>query len=80
MYSRVSLNRITSSIRSGSGGTSSFQAAYNAGPGNAAAWKELVPPDPDLMLEVIRFSETREYIKGIYEIFSIYKKIYDRSP
>jgi soluble lytic murein transglycosylase len=55
-------------------------AAYNAGPGNAAAWKELVPPDPDLMLEVIRFSETREYIKGIYEIFSIYKKIYDRSP
>jgi hypothetical protein len=32
------------------------------------------------MLEVIRFNETQEYIKGIYEIFSIYKKIYDRSP
>ena len=55
-------------------------AAYNAGLGNATVWKELVPPDPDLMLEVIRFNETQEYIKGIYEIFSIYKKIYDRSP
>jgi soluble lytic murein transglycosylase len=55
-------------------------AAYNAGLGNAAAWRDLVPPDPDLMLEVVRFSETREYIKGIYEIFSIYKRIYDRSP
>lgn len=55
-------------------------AAYNAGLGNATIWKELVPPDPDLMLEVIRFNETQEYIKGIYEIFSIYKKIYDRSP
>lgn len=55
-------------------------AAYNAGPGNAATWKSLVPPDPDLYLEVIRFKETREYIKGIYEIFSIYKNIYDRTP
>ena len=55
-------------------------AAYNAGPGNAATWKNLVPPDPDLYLEVIRFSETRNYIRGIYEIFSIYKNIYDRTP
>ena len=55
-------------------------AAYNAGPGNAATWKDLVPPDPDLYLEVIRFNETRNYIRGIYEIFSIYKNIYDRTP
>jgi soluble lytic murein transglycosylase len=55
-------------------------AAYNAGPGNAATWKSLVPPDSDLYLEVIRFNETREYIKGIYEIFNIYKNIYDRTP
>lgn len=54
-------------------------AAYNAGPGNAAAWKELVPPDPDLFLEVIRFEETRNYIRGIYEIFSIYKDLYKRT-
>jgi len=55
-------------------------AAYNGGPGNAMTWKNLVPPDPDLYLEVIRFAETREYIKGIYEIFSIYKNMYDRTP
>jgi soluble lytic murein transglycosylase len=55
-------------------------AAYNGGPGNAMTWKNLVPPDPDLYVEVIRFEETREYIKGIYEIFSIYKHFYDRTP
>lgn len=55
-------------------------AAYNGGPGNAMTWKNLVPADPDLYLEAIRFEETREYIKGIYEIFSIYKRLYDRTP
>lgn len=55
-------------------------AAYNGGPGNAMTWKNLVPPDPDLYVEVIRFEETREYIKGIFEIFSIYKQLYDRTP
>lgn len=55
-------------------------AAYNGGPGNAAAWKALVPPDLDLFLEVIRFEETRNYIKGIYEIFNIYRNLYDRTP
>jgi len=55
-------------------------AAYNGGPGNAMTWKNLVPPDPDLFAEVIRFKETREYIKGIFEIFNIYKNLYDRTP
>jgi len=51
-------------------------AAYNAGPGNALAWKELAPSDPDLFLEVLRFSEPRLYIKTIYEVFSIYRQLY----
>lgn len=55
-------------------------AAYNAGPGNAGVWKELAPDDPDLFLEVIRYSETRNYIRGIYEIFAIYRNLYDRQP
>ncbi len=55
-------------------------AAYNGGPGNAAQWKELSGSDYDLFLEVIRFSETREYIRRIYEIFAIYRRLYDRSP
>jgi len=51
-------------------------AAYNAGPGNAIAWRELSGDDPDLFLEVVRFEETRNYIRFIYEIFSTYRSLY----
>jgi len=51
-------------------------AAYNAGPGNASAWQELAPNDPDLFLEVVRFRETRDYIRFIYEIYAIYRALY----
>lgn len=51
-------------------------AAYNAGPGNAAVWKDLAGDDPDLLLEVVRFQETREYIRYISEIYVIYKTLY----
>jgi soluble lytic murein transglycosylase len=55
-------------------------AAYNAGPGNTIIWKDLAGGDIDLFLEIIRFDETQNYIKGIYEVFSIYRLLYDRSP
>lgn len=55
-------------------------AAYNGGPGNAIAWEKLANGDPDLYLEVVRFEETRNYIRGIFEIFSIYRRLYDRTP
>ncbi|MFC1878869.1 transglycosylase SLT domain-containing protein [Chloroflexota bacterium] len=55
-------------------------AAYNGGPGNAGAWLDLAADDQDLFLEVIRYYETRSYIRGIFEIFSIYRLIYDRTP
>lgn len=51
-------------------------AAYNAGPGNALAWRDLAGNDPDLLVEVIRFQETRNYIRLIYEIFSTYRNLY----
>ena len=54
-------------------------AAYNAGPGNALVWKELAGDDPDLFLEIIRFQETRNYIRFIYEIYRTYRNIYSRS-
>ncbi len=55
-------------------------AAYNGGPGNAAAWSQLSQGDPDLFVEVIRFDETRRYLKSIYEIFNIYRRLYERVP
>lgn len=54
-------------------------AAYNGGPGNAIEWLEISGDDPDLFLEVVRFGETRDYIRSIYEIFNLYRRIYDRS-
>jgi len=51
-------------------------AAYNAGPGNALIWKELAPEDPDLFLEVIRYSQTRDYIRNIYWAFTNYSYLY----
>lgn len=54
-------------------------AAYNGGPGNAQIWRELASDDPDLFLEIISYEETRNYIRGIYEIFSLYRAIYSRA-
>jgi len=52
-------------------------AAYNGGPGNTLAWKELISSeDPDLFLEVVRIEETRNYIRLINEIHYIYKWLY----
>ena len=55
-------------------------AAYNGGPGNAAVWESLSLEDPDLFVEIIRFDETRRYIRGIYEVFNIYRRLYERTP
>ncbi|MEP6894279.1 MAG: transglycosylase SLT domain-containing protein, partial [Chloroflexota bacterium] len=51
-------------------------AAYNGGPGNALAWNQLAGNDPDLLVEVIRFEETRNYLRAIYEIYGTYRSIY----
>ncbi len=58
------------------GDTYGALAAYNAGPGNALAWQGLAGGDPDLFLEVVRPAETRDYIRGIYEIYNIYRMLY----
>ncbi|MEN8241040.1 MAG: tetratricopeptide repeat protein [Chloroflexota bacterium] len=51
-------------------------AAYNGGPGNAANWGTLSDGDQDLFVEVVRFGETRNYIRSIYELFNIYRALY----
>jgi soluble lytic murein transglycosylase len=55
-------------------------AAYNGGPGNAMSWQAQANGDPDLFLEVVRFEETRNYIRGIFELYTIYRRIYERAP
>jgi soluble lytic murein transglycosylase len=55
-------------------------AAYNAGPAAAPIWSGLSGPDPDLFLEVIRFSQTSDYIRSIYEIYSMYRSLYGVIP
>ena len=51
-------------------------AAYDAGPGNTYQWSKLSGNDTDLFLETIRYSEPRQYIQSIYEIYAIYRKLY----
>jgi soluble lytic murein transglycosylase len=51
-------------------------AAYNAGPGNSLAWKQLSGDDQDMFLEVIRLSQPRDYIRVIYWAYSHYNRLY----
>jgi soluble lytic murein transglycosylase len=51
-------------------------AAYNGGPGSAAFWRDLAGGDEDLFVEVIRYAETRDYVRRIYENYVIYSDIY----
>jgi soluble lytic murein transglycosylase len=55
-------------------------AAYNAGPEAAPIWSDLSGPDSDLFLEVIRISQTSDYIRSIYEIYSMYRSLYGTIP
>lgn len=55
-------------------------AAYNAGSASEVAWHALSGNDPDLFLEVIRFSETENYIRSIYENYNMYKRLYGFVP
>jgi len=51
-------------------------AAYNGGPNSAQIWNNLALNDPDLLVEVIRFEETRNYIRNIFENFGVYRMLY----
>lgn len=51
-------------------------AAYNAGPEAAPIWRDLSGPDSDLFLEIIRFGETGNYIRSIYENYYMYRNLY----
>src|SRR3990170_2669966 len=89
-YSEADLHRPLVSVRFGThyleqqrdlfdGDLMAALAAYNGGPGNAATWLERAGGDPDLFYEVIGFEETRTYLRTIYEVFNIYRKLYTSS-
>jgi soluble lytic murein transglycosylase len=55
-------------------------ASYNAGIGSAIIWNDLSNGDPDLFAEIVRFEQTRSYIRGIYENFIMYRSLYGTIP
>jgi len=86
-YSEADLHRPIVSVRFGThylqqqrdyfdGNLMAALAAYNGGPGNAAAWLERAGGDPDLFYEVVGYEETRTYLRTIYEVFNIYRNLY----
>lgn len=89
-YTEADLHRPIVSVRFGShylatqrdhfgGDLMTALAAYNGGPGNAIVWQERAGGDPDLLMEVIGFQETRTYLRTITEVFAIYQDLYGPS-
>ncbi|MDZ4804661.1 MAG: transglycosylase SLT domain-containing protein, partial [Candidatus Eisenbacteria bacterium] len=56
-------------------------AAYNAGEGKAREWQGLLDEwDPDLFMELIDYSETRDYVRIVSYHRSTYHLFYDPMP
>lgn len=51
-------------------------ASYNGGSGNTQIWLNSSDNDPDLLYEVIRYQETRDYMHNIYRNAKIYEWLY----
>lgn len=88
-YEAADLNRPMVNIRLGThyfkrcldlydGDAYAALSSYNAGDTATTRWKELSGGDPDLFVEIISYSETRDYIKSIVENAAIYEQIYKR--
>jgi soluble lytic murein transglycosylase len=51
-------------------------AAYNGGPGNSLNWQTAADGDLDMFVEIVRFDQTRRYIRSIFEVYKIYQSLY----
>lgn len=52
-------------------------ASYNAGPGAVADWLQKGERDPDKFVESIPYSETRGYVKSVFENYWNYLRLYN---
>ena len=50
--------------------------AYNAGPGNTSIWQRLSGGDYDLLVEIIRLQQPRDYVRRIVEHYAVYRHLY----
>jgi soluble lytic murein transglycosylase len=73
---RFGTHYLANNLRLFNGDLYAALAAYNGGPGNSLEWKNLSGDDPDLFLESVRFEETRNYLRNIYEIHIVYRRLY----
>jgi soluble lytic murein transglycosylase len=55
-------------------------AAYNAGPGRIKQWLPRTPLPADNWIEIIPFSETREYVKNVLTYIVIYQQMLGQKP
>jgi hypothetical protein len=51
-------------------------ASYNAGPGAVAKWSKTFPQEPDAFVESIPYSETKDYVKRVFQNYWNYKRLY----
>ena len=86
-YRESDLNRVPVSVNFGAQylkrvytyfnyNSAAMLSSYNAGSGNTQKWLNLSTNDPDLLFEIIRFQETRNYVQNIYRNTKIYDRLY----
>jgi soluble lytic murein transglycosylase len=51
-------------------------AAYNAGSGNVTRWQQRFGPDPDVLVELLPFTETQTYVRIVYDSYRHYHQLY----
>ena len=51
---------------------------YNAGPGNAEAWREQAGPDDTIFVEILSFSEPRVYVQQVAANLYHYARLYGK--
>jgi soluble lytic murein transglycosylase len=51
-------------------------ASYNAGSSTVGQWENRFGDDPDLLLELAPYEETRTYLERVYVNYREYQKLY----